>query len=255
MVAGAGSSRKCVGVAINTAAGSFTIQNGANLKTASTGFSNAGTVNVGANSTFTVGGTNDYVQSGGTTALLASTSSLVVTTGHSFDLNRGTLKGIGTLHGNLSNSGGTVMPGLPGVSGVLNVTGTYTDPPSSHLFIQIGGPDPLHGLSQLDVSGTVSVNNGTLDLSLINGFTPTNNELFPIRTSGGLTGTFNDNTIVIGNVTFLVESSPMGFPNDVVLDAVVNTTVPEPASLLMLGLGMVGMGTVVVRRSRIARRK
>jgi len=53
----------------NTAAGSFTIQNGANLTTASTGFSNAGTLNIGANSTFTVGGSNDYVQTGGTSTL------------------------------------------------------------------------------------------------------------------------------------------------------------------------------------------
>jgi hypothetical protein len=103
------------------------------------------------------------------------------------------------------------------ISGILTITGNYTDPPSSHLFIQIGGLDPFHGLSQLDVGGTANLNDGTLDVSPINGFMPTDGELFVILTSGGLPGTFNNDTIVDGNVTFHVEHSPRGFANDVVL--------------------------------------
>jgi hypothetical protein len=239
----------------NTAAGRFTIQDEANLTTASTGFSNAGTVNIGANSTFTVGGTNDYIQSGGTTTLVAGTSGLTVAAGHSVDINGGTLQGVGTITGNMVNNGGTVMPGMSGVAGVLTVTGNYTDPPSSHLFIQIGGPSVGNGLSQLDIGGTANLNNGTLDVSLINGFTPTNGELFTILTSGGLSGQFNDNTIVDGRVTFTVEYSPAGFPNDVVLDAHISGAVPEPASLAMLAMGMTGVGACIVRRSRAARRR
>jgi fibronectin-binding autotransporter adhesin len=238
----------------NTAAGSFTIQNGANLTTASTGFSNAGNVNIGANSTFTVGGTNDYVQSVGTTTLGAASSVLAVASGHSVDINGGTLLGLGTVNGSLSNTSGRVMPGLPGVAGVLTVTGNYTDPPASHLFIQIGRPDPLHGLSQLDVGGTANLNNGTLEVSLINGLHPTNGELFPILTSTGLNGMFNDNTIVVGNVTFTVEYSSQGFTNNVVLDAMVSSAVPEPASWVMLGIGLAGAGICVARRLKKATR-
>ncbi len=237
-------------LATNTAAGSFTIQNGANLTTAATGFSNAGFVTIGANSTFTVGGSNDYVQTGGTTTLGASSSILAVASGHSVDINGGTLQGFGTINGNLTNSGGTVMPGLSGVAGVLTVTGNYTDPPSSHLFIQIGGPNAGNGVgfySQLDVGGTANLNNGTLDLSLINGFTPTDGELFTILTSSGLSGMFNDNIIHEGNVTWTVEYSPSGL----VLDASVSSpVVPEPASWLMLGLGLTAVGTCVVRKSK-----
>jgi hypothetical protein len=240
-------------LASNLAAGSLTIQDGALLTTSSTGFSNAGIVNIGAGSALTVGGTNDYVQTGGTTTLSSVSSSLVLATGHSFDLDGGTLQGIGTLHGNLINDGGTVMPGTPGAGGVLSVTGTYIDPPSSQLFIQIGGPDTLHGLSQLVVGGAANLNNGTLDVSLINGFTPTNGELFEILAAGSLSGTFLDNTIVDGNVTFTVVYDPNGFPNTVFLDASVNPSVPEPASWLMLGLGMLGAGALAMRTSHNAR--
>ncbi len=76
---------------------------------------------------------------------------------------------------------------------------------------------------------------GTHDVSLINGFTPYNGELFAILTSAGLSGSFLNNSITDGNVTFTVEYSPNGYPNDVVLDAHVSSpVVPEPASWLLL---------------------
>jgi len=102
----------------------------------------------------------------------------------------------------------------------------------------------------LNVSGTASLD-GMLDLSLINGFTPFNGEQFVILTSSGLSGVFSTvNGLQEGNVTFTVEYSPQGFLNDVVLDAQVSSAVPEPASWLMLGLGLAAVGTCVVRRSR-----
>jgi len=224
--------------------------------TATSGFSNAGTVNIGASSTFTVGGSHDYVQTGGTTTLTSSTSTLAVASGHAANIQGGVLQGMGTIQGNLNNSAAVadsfVHPGLAGAAGVLKVTGNYTDPFSSHLVIDIGGPNAgLGGFSQLQVGGTASLA-GTLDVSLINGFTPTNGELFAILTSGGLSGTFVDNTIQVGNVTFQVEYSPSGFPNDVVLNAIVTTAVPEPASFVMLGLGLAGVGAYLARRSRKA---
>jgi hypothetical protein len=243
---------------INSASGSFTIQNGVSLATSpnlSGGFSNYGDMMIGAKSTFTVGGSNDYLQYGGTTTLGSTSSFLAVSPGHSVVETGGTIQGFGTIQGNLTNSGGLILPGLVGTPGVLTVTGNYSEgsgPSESHLSIQIGGPDTQHGLSQLDVGGTATLNGGLLDLSLINGFTPYNGELFEILTSSGLSGMFSDNTIELGNFTFDVEYSPSGYANDVVLRAEMSS-VPEPASWLLLGLGVAGAGAFAVLRSRKGR--
>jgi hypothetical protein len=235
---------------INSPTGSFTMQNGVNLTTSplgSSGFSNYGNLTIGAKSNFTVGGSNDYVQNSGTTTLAAPSSVLAVGSGHSVVQTEGTIQGFGTIQGNLSRNGGVLMPGLPGIAGVLTVTGNYSEesgPGVSHLSIQIGGPDALHGLAQLDVGGTATLNNGLLDLSLINGFTPYNGERFEMLTSSGLSGMFSDNTIELGNVTFTVEYSPSGYANDVVLVAQVSS-VPEPSSWLLLGLGVTGAFAVL----------
>ena len=93
-----------------------------------------------------------------------------------------------------------------------------------------------------------------LDLSLTNGFMPIDGELFVILISRGLSGTFLDNNIQIGNVTFTVEYSPSGFPNEVVLDAHVSV-VPEPSALVMFVLGLAGMGALFSLQSSAGARR
>ncbi len=241
-------------ISSNMSAASFTIQDGANLTTASTGFSNAGFVTVGASSTLTVGGSNVYVQSGGTTTLLSG-GSVAVASGHSFDLNGGTLQGVGTITGNLFANGGTIMPGLPGSGGKLTVTGHFTDPMST-LDIRLFSPSSY---SSLAIDGTASLTQTTLDLNLGAGFAAPIGTDFTVLTSSGLTGTFtnlptNDETFVFDGDKFLVEYGPAGSPNDIVIQFM-GSAVPEPASLGMLIIGMAGAGAfALVKKRRMARK-
>jgi hypothetical protein len=137
----------------------------------------------------------------------------------------------------------------------LTVVGNYGQASNGTLNIQIGGANPGTGTgyySQLSISGTASLS-GLLDVSLLNGFSPVNDEIFVILTSGLLLseGRFTENTIQVGNVTFDVEYSPLGYSNDVVLEAqVAPSAVPEPASWLVFGLGLAAMGTYFARKSK-----
>jgi hypothetical protein len=149
--------------------------------------------------------------------------------------------------GNLSNVGGTVHPGDG--PGILSVTGNFTQSSSGTLDIQIGGPDAGTGFSQLNITGTAALG-GTLDVSLLGGFTPSNGETFTILTSAGLNASMFSayNGLQEGNVTFTVAYTP----GDVILDAIVISSVPEPASLVMFGIGIAGLGAYGAFRRRKA---
>ena len=219
------------------------------------GLTTSGTINVGqanqaGSSLFLMGDAHDLVQTGGTTTLWTAGSNLELQSGQSVLLQGGTLQGFGTITGNLSNTGGTVMPGTTGVAGILTVTGNYSDPMGSFLDIQIGGSMAGSGYSQLDVLGTASLA-GTLDVKLLNGFTPNIGEPFVILTSSGLSGTLGT-TVQDGGFTFQIEYSPAGYQNDVVL-VLSGSSVPEPASFLLLGLGMAGIAIRTWRARRSVR--
>jgi hypothetical protein len=197
----------------NQSSGVFNILNDQNLS-GNGSFSNAGTINKSAGAgTMTAvaagialsndGGTvnvqsgvlsfaGDYTQNGGATVLNAGAT---LAAGGTVNLLGGTLSGTGTVNGNLIN-GGQINPGGIGVAGILTINGNYTQTATGVLNIDIGGTAAGSGYDQLVISGSATLA-GTLNVNLINGFTPTTGATFPILTCGASrTGTFG--TVSLG---------------------------------------------------------
>ena len=164
---------------------------------------------------------------------------------HIVNLDGGALSGSGSVVANVDNTAGQVDPGAAETAGVIAITGTYTQGASGALNIDIGGTRSGQ-FDRLTVSGPVTLD-GTLNVGLINGFTPSIGEEFVIVTSSGVSGTFVDNTIQVGNVTFTVVYSPSDHSNDVVLTTAqaspAISTSQQPASATV-GTSIADMATV-----------
>ena len=98
----------------------------------------------------------------------------------------GTLKGNGTIAGNVFN-GAVVAPGT--AVGALHVNGNYSQSTFGQLLIELAGTTSGTQYDQLLVSGAVALS-GTLQVSLMNGFTPIIGNTFDILDWGSLGGTF-----------------------------------------------------------------
>ena len=134
----------------------------------------------------------------------------------------------------------------PGNSpGTLHITGNYTQNAGGALRIEIESPDSF---DQLAVTGNMALG-GTIEISLINGFTPAAAQSFDILSWGSLTGAFSTviapsqegltwdtSQLAMGVVSVEVTGLPGDYNKDNVVDAadyVVwrknnNTSVPLP---------------------------
>src|SRR5204862_5253758 len=117
--------------------------NGRSFTTAGA-FSNAGSLTAGSGSTFTVGGSNNYTQTGGSTRV---NGALAVAAGKTVDIQGGTLFGAGTVTGAVNNAA-TVSPG-DGL-GKLSVTGNYVQTAAGSLNVELGGTIAVTQYDQLD---------------------------------------------------------------------------------------------------------
>jgi beta-propeller repeat-containing protein len=174
------------GGAINNA-GTFMKTGGVDPRTFSNvAFSNSGTVLVSIGALVFGGGS--YTQTAGTTMLNGGK----ITFPSNMSLQGGVLLGVDpaappAITGNVSNTGGTVHPGLS--PGIINETGNYTQDAGGSLNIDIGGTT-AGTFSQYILSGTATLN-GTLNVTLVNGFVPVDGNSFTILTSSARTGTFS----------------------------------------------------------------
>ena len=103
----------------------------------------------------------------------------------------GTLQGNGDVGGYVSN-GGLVAPGNS--AGALTIFGSYTQASVGTLQIELGGTTTGTEYDQLRVGGPASLD-GTLNVSLINGFNPQSGFSFDILDWGSLVGTFSSITL------------------------------------------------------------
>jgi hypothetical protein len=101
------------------------------------------------------------------------------------EIDGGALSGTGTITGNVTNAG-QVSPGTS--PGILTIQGNYTQTAAGVLNVELGGT-AAGQFDQLNVSGTASLD-GSLNVSLVNGFIPSPGDGFQVLTFASRTGDF-----------------------------------------------------------------
>lgn len=109
----------------------------------------------------------------------------------------GTLSGSGTLVAHVNVVGATVAPGDS--AGLLTIAssetplveGSYTQGADATLAIEVGGLDAGTTHDALDIEDTATLD-GTLKLTLIDGFVPHDGDTIAIITAGSVSGEFSD---------------------------------------------------------------
>jgi hypothetical protein len=143
----------------------------------------------------------------------------------------GLLSGAGTVSGNVTNSGGVVSPGAS--AGTMVINGTYTQGASGSLLIELGGL--LDGqFDFLDINGPAYLD-GRLEIAFLGGFWPQVGDTFDVLEYYSRSGTFADiDVLTCPSYQFDALYGSTGM-------SLVTTAVPEPATLSLLGLAVLGL--------------
>ena len=178
----------------------------------------------------------------------------------SLTTNGGTVRGGGTITGNLSFTGADnhLRPGAS--PGILTVGGSLTLNSGTTLHAELNGNTPGTGHDQLAVTGTVTLGNAELDLTLGGGYTPAfTDKLFLITNAGddAISGEFANmphlSQITIGGYLATISyfgnstTGTVDLGNDLVVYNF--TPVPEPGAVLALAAAA-GSGGGLWRRVR-----
>lgn len=136
------------------------------------------------------------------------------------NLSSGVLTGSSTLNASVNNSGGRVRPGNS--TGILTITGNYTQGSAGILEIGVAGTSPGMQYDRLVVNGTANLG-GTVQIVLLSGFVPASGAQFTFVQASTRTGTFATATLPGSglSVTYL--------SNGVRLDKAAGTAPPRAA--------------------------
>jgi hypothetical protein len=221
----------------NTSTGSFTLAGNRTFTTVGA-FTNEGVMDITKGSTFTVtGACNNYTQSAGSTTV---DGTLTVNAASTVNITGGNLFGAtGNINGNVDLTGGIVTPGDgAGLIGELKVTGTYTQGSAGTATIDLGGTTAITKYSVLDITKAATLS-GTLDVNLVNGFTPVVGNTFTILDYLSASGTFSttnlptvtgDHWLVTYNAKDLVLTLESGPGATVVVDDLTSASSASPAA-------------------------
>jgi uncharacterized protein with beta-barrel porin domain len=162
----------------------------------------------------------------------------------------GTLTGIGTIRGNVTNSG-VISPGNP--FGTLTIQGNFTQSSNGIFRLQIGGLAP-GDFGLLAVTGNATLG-GTLQLVRLGNFHFAPGDKLVFLTAGSVTGSFstiqnlnsfiNQNTIVQTQVTLLPNAAELEgiqgdftgvatTPNQVAVARALNSAVGDPRAAALI---------------------
>jgi autotransporter-associated beta strand protein len=147
------------------------------------------------------------------------------------------VKGAGSTSGNVEYQASYLPSNSPNAVSVQNVLLDST----STLIMELAGDAPGSGYDQLDISGLATLN-GTLDVALLNGFTPSVGDNFDIF-DGSTTGSFTqiDLPALTGGLSWNTADL---YSNGSI------SVVPEPSTIVLLAAGVVALLCCAVRRPR-----
>ncbi|MDB9491443.1 Calx-beta domain-containing protein, partial [Dolichospermum circinale CS-534/05] len=190
-------------------AGTFTKSNGTTTDESHIGsfFNNTGTVKVNKGKLRFLSG---YTQTAGTTNLSGGSLSFDYSP---LNLQGGNLTGIGTITGNVNNSGGQINPG--NTIGTLNITGDYSQSGTGTLNLELSSATTF---DKFNISGAADIG-GILKLNLTGGFTPTIGTKFTVLTYGSAT-TKSFNSIEGIDISSSLAFAPTSTGKNLILEVV-----------------------------------
>lgn len=249
----------------NTYTGGTTINDGTLQVTGGNALADAGAVSVAAGATLDLNGSNETIGSlTGSGTLNIGSGTLTLTDSASTNFS-GSISGSGTISGGGTytvasgatlggtssfstavtvQNGGTIAPGNS--PGILS-TGNLTLASGSTATMEIDGTDAGTGYDQINVTGTVTISDATLNVVL--GYTPATGDSYTLINNDladGVTGTFDGlaegDTLTAGGRTFQI-SYVGGTGNDVTLTDVTPQPSGSDGGGLFSGAGALSSGT------------